>query len=147
MHSFTAIIPSKFTCIDFGLFINKSTYAFLNFIPQKNSPQRQQFKIQKLNFHQEVLEEKTVYLELANDKKQFEEHSIDMVCDASQHRLIFTPIIFKDEIQNLDWTFTVAVVKIKDGNDDDDDSRNRFNPVRPRSPVLLEIPCESQVKT
>lgn len=136
MNTITAIKPECFSSFSFNPLIKIDTYSFLYFVPQKNNPDKQSFKIQLLDKDNEIIEEKIIQLELTQNKNNFEEHSIGMICDGEQHKIIFTPIMLDEDSGKLNLPITVAVVKIKDG--DDGGIKEKPFRLKPRKPVLME---------
>jgi len=133
MDTFTACLTNPYKSFTFNPLIKIDTYSFLYFVPQKNNPDKQLFKIQLLDSDNDVIEEQFIHVALTADKRDFEDHAIKMICDGTQHKIVFTQIDIGTLSKKTAVKVTVAIVKIKDG----DDGGMRIQPYRPTNPVLV----------
>lgn len=135
MISFSAYKRAGSNRHRFDPLIKKDTYAFLHFIPTKDSPENLRINISVYEMDN-LIDERNYFLELDITKKSYQEHYIGVQQNGNTQRIVFTMLDYKNNSPLDNLCLQVAVVKIKDG-DDDRDGGIKFKPKRPRAPALF----------
>lgn len=135
--TFSTYTHNETNLLCFDSLIKNDTYAFLHFIPNKRSPKNYKVNISIYDEHKILIEEYDYILEFDNIKKAYQDHYIGIQQDGTNQRVIFSIWnIENNSPLNKTW-LEVAVVKIKDGNEDKDDGIEK-SPIKPKTPNLIE---------
>jgi hypothetical protein len=135
MQTFTAYTSEGYQ-LSFDPLVKNDTYVFLHFIPEKESPEKLRMIVSLFEKDNNLLEEHNFVLELDETRKNYQNNQIGLVYDGLKQKMIFTALNLENNTPLENICISVAIAKIKDGNDDD--SGNYFNPTKPRVPVLVE---------
>lgn len=123
--------PAHRNRFTFHGFVKNNTYSYLHFVPVKNSPEKVKMVVTMLEKNDNLIGVYTYFLELDSFKRRYKEHYVGLVHDGSVHKVIFTALHQHDDSPVGGLSMGIAVVKIKDGNDDDKGGRPRRRPKRP----------------
>ncbi len=136
METFTAIPSEHSNQFRFDQLIKNNTYAFLHFLPTKESPENLKISISIYEKNNILIHDSVFVLKLDKIKKTYQEHCIGQQQIGKSQKVIFS-VLDIDDSPLIRVGITVAVVKIKDGNDDEN-GRNYINPEKPIHPVLMD---------
>ena len=136
MLSFSAIINTEQNKVCFDPLIKNDSYAFLYFKPTRGIPERFRVNVSVYRKDNILIEEYEFDLKLDNTKKSFDEHYIGVQQNGTTERVVFTTLNAENNTPLENICLEVAVVKIKDG-DEDRDGGIKFKSKSPRAPVLF----------
>ena len=116
MHNVVAYVPkgNKFT---YDPLVKKDTYAFLYFVPEKESPTKVKIIISLLEKDNTLIETHNFILEIDSTGKNYQEHHIGIIQDGMKQKLIFTVFNPENNAPLEKINMGVEVVKINDGNE------------------------------
>lgn len=128
MDTFTAITPKGINQFTFDPLVKNSTYAFLHFVPEKESPEKLKMIVSLLEKDNTLLDERNFVLEIDSSRKNYHEHHIGLLQNGKTQKMIFTALNPENDEPIEKVSIGIAVVKIKD---DDDDGGNYLSPISP----------------
>ncbi len=136
METFTVHTPEGVNRFSFSPLVKNDTYAFLHFMPTKESPEKAKLVVTLYEKNNTLLEEHEFVLELDETGKNYQNNHIGLTYDGLKQNMIFKALNSYDNTPLEKICICVAVAKIKDG-DDDDNGGGRFISGGPKSPYLI----------
>ncbi len=121
----------------FDPLVKANTYAFLHFVPDKESPKKVKIIASLKGKDNSVIETHDFLLEIDSTGKRYQEHYIGLVQDGMYQRLFFSTINAENNTPMKKVCIGVEVVKIMDGNDDDNDG-GWLTSGGPKAPYLID---------
>lgn len=121
----------------FDPLVKTSTYAFLHFVPNKESPKKVKIIAYLQGMDNTLIEVHDFLLEIDSIGKYYQEHYIGIVQDGMSQRLYFSTFNPENNAPLKKVCIGVEVLKIKDGNDED--GGNYLRPTKPKLPVLFKF--------
>lgn len=135
MDTFTAYTSEGSNQFTFDPLVKNNTYAFLNFIPSKESPEKVRMIVSLLKKDNTLIEEHDFVLEIDSTRKKYNEHSIGLKQNGMTQKLIFTALNHENNTPVEKICIGVAIAKIMDGNDGN--GGNYLKPRRPELPIEM----------
>lgn len=120
----------------FDPLVKTSTYAFLHFVPNNESPKKVKIIASLKGMDNTLIEAHDFLLEIDSTGKYYQDHYIGIVQDGMSQRLYFSTFNPENNTPLKKVCIGVEVVKIKDGNDDENGG-NYLQPRKPKVPFLV----------
>lgn len=121
METFTAQTIEGINEFTFDPLVKNSTVTFLNFIPKKESPEKVRIVISIYQKDNALLEQHTFNLKINLTKKSYLNSRIGLKIVGLHQKMIFEAFNTENGLPLNKICIGVAVAKIKEGNDEDND--------------------------